>query len=134
MTYYVASGVENAARVNEAAARLNALGHTRTYDWTRHGSVAAAPPKKKEQVALSEARAVAEAELVLLLLPGGRGTHAELGLAIATAAQKRRILVFSESSAPFAGADGFCVFYHHPAVTRVVCSFEELLARLPSLI
>ena len=76
MTYYVASGVENAARVNESSARLNALGHTRTYDWTRHGIVAAAPPEKKEQVALSESRAVAEAELVLLLLPGGRGTHA----------------------------------------------------------
>ena len=129
MKFYVASGVENAERVNAAAAVLAARGHTRTYDWTTHGSVSAAPQEKQRLVAEAEARAVQEAELVVLLLPGGRGTHAELGLSIASAGNKR-ILVFSESEAPFSGADGFCVFYHHPAVERIVCPFDALLERL----
>lgn len=129
MKFYVASGVSNAEKVNLAAAALNAAGHERTYDWTGHGDVSKADPAFKQHVAASESRGVLEAELVVLLLPGRFGTHAELGMALATAANKR-ILLWSESSAPFDGTEGFCVFYHHPAVERVVCPFEELLNRL----
>jgi len=92
MKYYVASGVPNAERVNEAAQVLTARGHERTYDWTKHGDVSAESPERKREVAKTEAQAVIDAELVALLLPGRFGTHAELGIAIASA------------------APGFCVF------------------------
>lgn len=91
-----------------------------------------APDAKKRAVAASEATGVAQAELVVLLLPGRYGTHAELGMAIATASNKR-IVLWSETDAPFAGADGFCVFYHHPCVERLVCPFESLLEILKTL-
>ena len=78
MTFYVASGVANTERVSRAAAVLSALGHARTYDWTTHGSVAAEPSKRKSEVAAAEVSAISEADLVLILLPGGRGTHTEL--------------------------------------------------------
>jgi hypothetical protein len=126
MKFYVASGVPNAERVNLVADVLNAKGYTRTYDWTRHGSVADAAPERKREVAALEASAVLDAELVILLLPGRFGTHAELGLAIASAANKR-ILLWSETDAPFTGESGFCVFYHHPAVERMVCTFADFL-------
>lgn len=129
MKFYVASGVGNAEKVNQAAAVLEAGGHVRTYNWTTHGDVSQTPDERKREVASNESRGVAEAELVVLLLPGRFGTHAELGIALATAANKR-ILLWSQTSAPFDGAEGFCVFYHHPAVERVVCSFEELLDHL----
>ena len=129
MKYYVASGVSNAEKVNQAAAALNAAGHQRTYDWTGHGDVSKADPAFKRHVAASESMGVLEAELVVLLLPGRFGTHAELGMALATAGNKR-ILLWSETPAPFDGTEGFCVFYHHPAVERVVCPFEELLETL----
>lgn len=132
MKFYVASGVSNAARVNEAAQVLAARGHERTYDWTRHGDVSAESTERKREVAQTEAQAVADAQLVVLLLPGRFGTHAELGIAIATSANKR-ILLWSESSAPFDGEQGFCVFYHHPAVERRVGPFEELLEFLATL-
>ncbi len=132
MKFYVASGVPNAEKVQRAAAVLTAAGHERTYDWTRHGDVSKTPPERKREVAGLEARGVAEAQLVVLLLPGRFGTHAELGVALATSANKR-ILLWSESSAPFDGAEGFCVFYHHPAVERIVCPFDELLTRLSTL-
>ena len=129
MKYYVASGVSNAEKVNQAADALNAAGHQRTYDWTGHGDVSKADPAFKRHVAASESMGVLEAELVVLLLPGRFGTHAELGMALATADNKR-ILLWSETPAPFDGTEGFCVFYHHPAVERVVCPFEELLETL----
>lgn len=132
MRFYVASGVSNAERVNAAARVLSARGYERTYDWTRHGDVSAEPPERKREVAKTEARAVLDAELVVLLLPGRFGTHAELGLAIASCANKR-ILLWSESSAPFDGTDGFCVFYHHPAVERLVSSFDDFLQTLSTL-
>ena len=132
MKFYVASGVSNAEKVNRAAAALTAGGHQRTYDWTTHGDVSKTPDARKQEVAGNEARGVAEAELVVLLLPGRFGTHAELGIALATAANKR-ILLWSESSAPFDGTEGFCVFYHHPAVERIVCPFETLLTNLANI-
>ncbi|MEA4870090.1 MAG: hypothetical protein VB062_05580 [Christensenella sp.] len=132
MKFYVASGVSNAGKVNLAAAALAAAGHERTYDWTTHGDVSKETAERKREVAAKEFRGVAEAELVVLLLPGRFGTHAELGIALATSANKR-ILLWSETSAPFDGAEGFCVFYHHPAVERVVCPFESLLDLLKTL-
>ena len=80
MTFYVASGVANCSRVNEAAAALAANGHYRTYDWTTHGSVKDTSDAFKRMVAASEAGGVAGAELVVLLLPGGKGTHTALPL------------------------------------------------------
>ncbi|MDP3447138.1 MAG: hypothetical protein Q8S22_03655 [Eubacteriales bacterium] len=132
MKFYVASGVLNADKVNQAAAALSAAGHVRTYDWTTHGDVSKADPAFKQHVAASESRGVLEAELIVLLLPGRFGTHAELGMALATATGKR-ILLWSETSAPFDGTEGFCVFYHHPAVERVVCAFDELLELLTQI-
>lgn len=129
MKFYVASGVPNAEKVNLAAAVLQSGGHKRTYDWTTHGDVSKTPDERKREVAASESRGVLEAELVVLLLPGRFGTHAELGIALASAANKR-ILLWSETSAPFDGTEGFCVFYHHPAVERVVCPFEAFLEQL----
>ena len=122
----------NAERVNIVAEALNRRGHTRTYDWTKHGSVADAPADIKRSVAATEAASVAEAELVVLLLPGRFGTHAELGIAIATGANKR-ILLWSETDTPFSGDTGFCVFYHHPKVERLVCSFDDLLSLLKTV-
>lgn len=132
MKFYVASGVSNAEKVNLAAAALKESGHERTYDWTTHGDVSKTPDERKREVAANESRGVAEAELVVLLLPGRFGTHAELGIALATAEHKR-ILLWSETSAPFDGSEGFCVFYHHPAVERIVCPFEELLLMLRTI-
>lgn len=132
MKFYVASGVTNAARVNEAAQVLATRGHERTYDWTKHGDVSAESPERKREVARTEAQAVIDAELVVLLLPGRFGTHAELGIAIASCANKR-VLLWSESSAPFDGEQGFCVFYHHPAVERITGPFESFLSYLSTL-
>ena len=132
MKFYVASGVPNAERVNQAAQVLSARGHERTYDWTKHGDVSAETPERKREVARMEAQAVLDAELVVLLLPGRFGTHAELGIAIASCVNKR-ILLWSESSAPFDGEQGFCVFYHHPAVERFTGLFESFLSYLSTL-
>ena len=81
------------------------------------------------EVAFNELRAVRDAELVVVLLPGGSGTHTELGLAIATRANKR-IILWSERGDEFNYDERACTFYFHPCIEKVICPFEDLLARL----
>lgn len=148
MRFYIASRLENAPRVRELAAVLKAHGHEHTYDWTVHGSVQNAGLDVIERVAVLGTRGVERADVVIVMLPGGRGTHAELGIALGIMLRRsidsagkehliteigrdaRRLLVLSESEEIDFGTDGrTCAFYHHPFVERVG-SWSELLAAL----
>ena len=117
--------MENRERVAELAAVLKSRGHELTYDWTEHGDVRREGEIVMSEVAFNELRAVRDAELLLVLLPGGKGTHTELGLAIATRSNKR-IILWSETGEEFIADERTCAFYFHPSVERLVCPFEEL--------
>jgi hypothetical protein len=133
MKFYVASGLKNKDRVRQAAEVLIQNGHLRLYDWTTHGDVRSCGQTRMREVSANEARAVTECELMLVLLPGGSGTHTELGLALATHSNKR-ILLWSETGEEFDLCDKSCVFYYHPATERIQCSFSDLLALLNEIV
>lgn len=112
MKYYIASRLENAEAVKRMASRLNEVGWIQTYDWTTHGSVQEKGLERIEQVAQAELIGVREADVVIVLMPGGRGTHVELGAAIA---YKKPVILFAEDGQLL--QDGrTCAFYHHPQV------------------
>lgn len=125
MRFYISSGIENHTRVAELAAVLTGRGHELTYDWTEHGDIRHEGERVMSEVAFNELRAVRDAELLLVLLPGGKGTHTELGLAIATRSNKR-IIIWSETGAEFTEPERTCTFYFHPCAERIVCPFETL--------
>ena len=125
MRFYISSGIDNHARVSELASVLTGRGHEQTYDWTEHGDIRREGERVMSEVAFNELRAVRDAELLLVLLPGGKGTHTELGLAIATRSNKR-IIIWSETGDEFIADERTCMFYFHPSVERLVCPFEEL--------
>lgn len=129
MNYYIASGLANAERVSQIASVLTQKGHERLYDWTRHKDVRSCGQDRMREVSGNEARAVTECDLLLVLLPGGSGTHTELGMALANHKGKR-ILLWSETGKEFDQSDKTCVFYFHPAVERIQCSFKDLPALL----
>lgn len=87
--------------------------HRITYDWTAHGSVWQAGAEKIREVAQLEKRGVAEADYVIVLLPGGRGTHAELGMALALG---KPVLMYSPDLEVFQAHPSTCAFYHDPQV------------------
>ncbi len=122
MRFYIASGLENFDNVRSLAARLKSLGHEQTYDWTKHGSVQNSPALWPE-VSQAEVNGVLAADLVIVLLPGARGTHAELGLAIANTQYKPATRIFVAGRDP---NERTCVFYHHPFVTRVAANGEAV--------
>ena len=145
MKYYIASKLENAAQVRQLKAYLDDLGWEHTYDWTVHGSVQSEGVSRIAEVAANEAEGVLCANVVIVLLPGGRGTHTELGMAIGhwqvaealqaaglVTVENRRIIIYSDDPERDFGTNGTCcAFYHHPLVERV-SSWTELLRKLVS--
>ncbi|MBO4848581.1 MAG: group-specific protein [Clostridia bacterium] len=129
MRFYIATGINNAWRASALAEVLKGRGHEHTYDWTVHGDIRREGDLRMGEVAFNELRAVRDAELVVVLLPGGSGTHTELGVAIATRGNKR-IILWSEEGEEFNFDERTCTFYFHPSIERVVCPFDELLRRL----
>lgn len=122
-TCYIATRLERLEEAKGVEARLEALGLLATYRWWTHGSVKSEGVQRIREVAEAEAEGVAEADVVIVLLPGGRGTHTELGMAIALG--KRIYLVGDDG-----GDDGkTCAFYHHPRVTRIA-TVNELLQEI----
>lgn len=129
--FYVASALENAAAVKSLVAELTARGWKCTYDWSTHGSVQDQPERWKE-VAEAEAFGVFNADAVIVIQPGGRGTHVELGIAIGrimadeyeSGYSSRQLHMIGDHPDPRT-----CVFYHAPGIRRHA-SVEAFLAML----
>jgi hypothetical protein len=142
MRYYIASGLDNAAQVKVLKAILDDRGWEHTYDWTAHGAVFRQGLERLAEVAQAESEGVFIAEVVIVLLAGGRGTHTELGMAVGQAQMfnyvvhgdaarnsgQRRIVIYSpDPERDFEANATTCAFYHHPLVERFT-SWDEMLA------
>ncbi len=82
---YIASTLDNAPRVRQLRDTLCERQIGLTYDWTSHNDgvprISDDYPELKRQIAEQELRAVRDAEAVLVVLPGGSGTHFEMAAA-----------------------------------------------------
>jgi hypothetical protein len=126
MTYqfYIATTLTNAARARQVADQLEALGHTITYPWWTHGAVGHAGEARLAEVAVAELEGVRLADAVIVLLPGGRGTHLEMGGALVAG---KPVLLWSEDDAGFPLDDTTCSFYWHPLVFKMHGRLDELI-------
>lgn len=113
MKFYIATRLERHAEHNDVRNRLQALGHTITYDWTLRGAVRDTSAEDLTGVCLAEVQGVLDADFVVVLLPGGRGTHVELGIALAAG---KPVILHAVNSVPFLPTEATSAFYHHPLV------------------
>ena len=132
MRFYIACGHPQVDHAKQIAAILTRNGHEQTFDWTEYGDLCHEDSTRMEEVSYLELRAVTDAELVIVLLPGGNSTHTELGVALASRSNKR-ILVWSEDGSCFEDANKLCPFYYLPVVERITGSFERLCERLGAI-
>lgn len=123
--FYIATRLERADDHNRLRDALTAAGWQITYDWTAHGHVWRDGPERIREVSIAELEGVTTADAVIVLLPGGRGTHAELGAALAAGCP----VVLHSLTDPLVGPET-CAFYHHPLVTSVVAPLEDLARRV----
>lgn len=127
MKFYISSRLENAKIVKPLAAFLRACGMEHTYDWTKHCSVQCEGPERIAEVAELEMEGVKEADIVIVLLPGGRGTHAELGIANAL---DKKVFMWAENEDLFLQDDRTCAFYWNRNVERIVGDKLTLLEKI----
>lgn len=112
---YIATTLTNAKAANQMRDALIADAWELTYDWTVHGSVQNDGADRIREVAINEAVGVMSADAVVAILPGGRGTHAEIGIAIGA---KIPVVLFAAKEAMLQNGVT-CAFYSHPLVTWV---------------
>ncbi|PFE05578.1 group-specific protein [Bacillus cereus] len=81
MNFYIASSFQNKHLVQFVASKLKEIGWHPTYDWTQNER--ATNRKQLQKIGQAERQAIQAADVFLLLLDGGNGSHIELGMAIA---------------------------------------------------
>lgn len=126
--FYLATRKDRATEADAISDALKLHGWERTLTWNDQGDTSS---ETRAELAQAEVRAVSEADVLIVMLPGGYGTHVEIGVALALGkpvilhAPDQRIL-----DTPYP-----CVFHYHPQITRLISehlAIEALLAYMPS--
>lgn len=129
MKYYIATSLSRAAAHNLIRDSLKTFKHEISYDWTLHGSVKSVSFERLRNVAILELNGILESDFIVVLLPGGNGTHLELGFAIAN---NKRIFLHTEDPSLFELGPQTNAFYHHPNLTRLCCPLAQVAAEVHS--
>jgi hypothetical protein len=118
MKVYVASSVNNREVVIKWIDVINNTPDLEiTYDWATHGKIL--DPQKQREISIQEVKGAKEADLILVLLPGGWGTHVEFGIGLGL--NKPIFLVsLNEKPTDYMDPDGkTCTFHEHPNVKKI---------------
>lgn len=124
MKFYIASSFKNIEQVRSLASQLKLNGWTHTYDWTQHGR--ANSLEKLADIGSKEISAVKDADMLVVLLPAGKGSHIELGIALGLG---KRIYLYSPNDDIY-DYDLTSTFYHVKDVCKFVGEFEMFLTHL----
>lgn len=124
--FYVATQKSRAANATALLEALHTRGWERTFDWTNHVD---SHPEGYSEIAVAELAGVRDADVLVVLLPGGLGTHVEIGAALALGkpvilhAPDRKTL---ETPYP-------CVFHYHPRVKLLISEVVDVAAVLAAI-
>ena len=127
MKFYIASKLENYEQVKKLAGLLELSGWEHTYDWTVDGSAKETDVETLKSVGQKEHDGVKSADIVIVLTPQGRGTHVELGMAIAF---EKIVYIRHRDDKYFQCDDNTSAFYWLPNVNHFVGGIEELAEKM----
>lgn len=123
---YIATTLDNWEAAQTVRDECRRRGYSITYDWPLHGGVYSYGLAALREVAQKAVVGVLAADAVIVLWPGGRGTHVEMGVAIA---HKKPIFFMSAVAEHHYASSKTCAFYHLPCV-KLSKSLSELCAQL----
>lgn len=126
MKFYVASSFKNIKSVRYVSEKLKSKGHIHTYDWTKIERVSTIEDLK--DVGQKEKSAVIEADILVVLLPAGKGSHIELGMALA---HGKKVYLYSPNE-EVNNFETTSTFYHLPEVEIFIGSLDELIELVSS--
>ncbi|MEN1966570.1 nucleoside 2-deoxyribosyltransferase [Lentibacillus sp. N15] len=119
MKFYIASSFTNKELVNYVRLKLITKGYQLTYDWTKNQR--ATTTKTLQVIGENEKKAVASCDIFILLLPAGKGSHTELGMALAL---DKRVYLYSPKHLDPSAATSF---YFVDGVTRFYGEIDEFV-------
>jgi hypothetical protein len=119
--FYVASSFKNVDAVRHVSKLLIDRGYIQTYDWTENER--ASTIEELTGIGQKEKEAVLEADFIIVLLPAGKGSHIEFGIALG---HGKRIYLHSPDN-EVANFETTSTFYHLPEVQICIGTMEELI-------
>ena len=126
--FYLSTRKDRNAQAGVLLEALKAKGWERALDWTDQNDIG---PDGYADTALAEIAAVREADVLVVLLPGGYGTHVEIGAALALG----KPIILHAPDRKTLDTPYPCIFHYHPQVKLLVSQVldvDEVLACLPS--
>lgn len=124
--FYLATRKDRASEADEVSKALTRHGWERTLTWSNE---AAAGPEAHAELAQAELRAVSEADVLIVMLPGGYGTHVEIGAALALG----KPVILHAPDLQTLETPYSCVFHYHPNIKLLISKTldnDELLSCL----
>ncbi|WP_438298439.1 group-specific protein [Sporosarcina sp. FA15] len=121
MKFYIASSLKNIDQVRYVSKRLKNKGFIHTYDWTVNENVTTL--EKLKAIGQKEKNAVIEADFIVVLLPAGKGSHIELGIAMGN---DKKIYLYSPNK-EIDNIETTSTFYHLPEIEKCFGTIDELV-------
>lgn len=121
MKFYIASSFKNIESVRYVSENLKNRGYIHTYDWTVNENVTTLEELKI--IGEKEKTAVIEADFVVVILPAGKGSHIELGIAIGN---RKNIYLYSPNK-EIDNIETTSTFYHLPEIEKCFGTLDELV-------
>ena len=125
MKFYIGSGFKNCELVNYYSKILEENGWKHTYNWAKNISGDETIEDLIEYSKL-EQKGIIDSDVVIILLPAGRGTHIELGMALAL---NKKIFLCSATKDEFS-VENTVNFYQLPSIVKLVGTADENLKEI----
>jgi nucleoside 2-deoxyribosyltransferase len=126
--FYLSTRKNDSARANTVSEALKARGWERTFEWKPQDGEGSDGHAK---IAAEELEGVRAADVLVVLFPGGFGTHVEIGAALALG---KRVIIHSPDQATL-DTPYRCIFHYHPSVKLLLSEnldIEAVLACMES--
>lgn len=128
MKFYVGSGMKNCELVNYYAKILKENGWNQTYNWVENVNADVSIEDMTEYAKL-ESKGIVDSDVVVILLPAGRGAHIELGMALAL---NKKIFLCSATKDEFS-IENTVAFYGLPSIVQLVGTADENIKNIITL-
>ena len=125
MNFYIGSGMKNCELVNYYAKELKRNGWNQTYNWVENINDDVSIEDMTSYAKL-ESQGIIDSDVVIILLPAGRGAHIELGMAIAL---NKKIFLCSETNEEFS-IENTVAFYGLPNIVKLIGTADDNINKI----
>lgn len=121
MKFYIASSFKNIDTVRYISQILKNKGFIHTYDWTHNDK--ASSIEQLMYIGKEEKKGVLEADFIVVILPAGKSSHIEFGIALGTG---KKVYLYSPND-EINNIETTSTFYHLNEVHKCIGTIQELI-------